>query len=158
MPLNDPPAPPRLRSRLGRGLYAALGLGCVGLGFLGVFLPGLPTTPFILLAGFFFVRSSPRLHAWLEGSRLFGPFLRDWRRHRGIRLSVKLFAVAMVASVVTLSVVVARLPDWARFAILGLAAVGILVILRLPTIPADADAAPPLKAEAAERIHEEATP
>lgn len=52
----------------------------LALGFLGIFLPILPTTPFILLAAWAATRSSPRLLAWLERHRLFGEMLRDWRR------------------------------------------------------------------------------
>ncbi|MBX9816390.1 MAG: YbaN family protein [Burkholderiaceae bacterium] len=58
-------------------MLAALSLA---LGFLGMFLPVLPTTPFILLAAWAAARSSPRLLAWLEQHRLFGQMLRDWRR------------------------------------------------------------------------------
>lgn len=130
---------PRQRTGLTRWVYMGLGLCSVGLAGLGVLLPGLPTTPFVLLAAFFFVRSSPRLHAWLVRSRLFGPFLRDWQRHRGVRLSVKILAICMVMGVVTLSVTLGSLPNWARFAILGLAAVGVGVILSLRTIPRDAE-------------------
>lgn len=130
---------PRQRTGLARWVYMGLGLCSVGLAGLGVLLPGLPTTPFVLLAAFFFVRSSPRLHAWLVRSRLFGPLLRDWQRHRGVRLSVKILAICMVMGVVTLSVTLGSLPNWARFAILGLAAVGVGVILSLRTIPRDAE-------------------
>jgi uncharacterized membrane protein YbaN (DUF454 family) len=137
-PLGQAP-PPRLTTRWGRGLYVSLGCGCLGLGFIGVFLPGLPTTPFVLLAAFFYARSSPRLHGWLRRSRLFGPLLDDWRRHRGIRLSVKLSAVAMVTLMVTLSVTVGNLPIWSRITIVMVAAIGVGVIVRIPTIKAAAE-------------------
>ena len=56
---------------------------CLALGVLGVFVPGLPTTVFILLAAWFAARGSPRLLAWLEAHRLFGPMIVDWRA-RGV--------------------------------------------------------------------------
>src|SRR5262245_16209580 len=91
----EPSQPPQVRG-LRRWLYVALGCAFVGLGTLGVFLPVMPATPFFLLASWFFVRSSPRLHAWLLRSRVVGPFLRDWHRHRAIRPRVKYVACATV--------------------------------------------------------------
>lgn len=57
----------------------ALAVLSLALAVLGVLLPGLPTTPFVLLAAWAAARSSPRLAAWLESHRLFGPLIRDWR-------------------------------------------------------------------------------
>lgn len=57
----------------------ALAIVSLALAVLGVLLPGLPTTPFVLLAAWAAARSSPRLAAWLESHRLFGPLIRDWR-------------------------------------------------------------------------------
>jgi hypothetical protein len=62
-------------------LLRALAVASLALGFLGIFLPVLPTTPFILLAAWAAARSSPRMLAWLEQHRLFGKMLRDW--HQG---------------------------------------------------------------------------
>ena len=69
-------------TRVRRALYATLGVFAVALGVIGVFVPGLPTTEFIIAASYLFARSSPRLHGWLEGNPLFGPLL---RRFRGMR-------------------------------------------------------------------------
>jgi uncharacterized membrane protein YbaN (DUF454 family) len=62
-----------------RWLWLALAHLALGLALLGVFLPGLPTTEFVLLAAWAASRSSPRLSLWLENHRLLGPPLRDWR-------------------------------------------------------------------------------
>jgi uncharacterized membrane protein YbaN (DUF454 family) len=67
---------------LRRALFATLGVFAVALGIIGVFVPGLPTTEFIIAASYLFARSSPRLHGWLEGNPVFGPLL---RRFRGMR-------------------------------------------------------------------------
>lgn len=67
-----------------RGLWLAAGLAFVALGFVGVFLPVLPTTPFLILAAACFARSSQRLEAWLLDHRHFGPLLRDWRARGAI--------------------------------------------------------------------------
>jgi len=111
-----------------------LGLILVGLGYLGVLLPGLPTTPFLIGASYCFYRSSPRLHRWLRRSPVFGRILHDWEVHRGIRKPVKIFAVCMVVTVVTCSITFSSLPVWLKVMIGCLAAVGITVILCVPTV------------------------
>lgn len=76
-----------------RALFLVLGLFFVGLGFVGVFLPVLPTTPFLILAVACFARSSERLEAWLLDHRHFGPTLRDWRERGAIPARAKLMAL-----------------------------------------------------------------
>ncbi len=103
--------------------------------YLGAILPGLPTTPWVLLAGYCFSRSSPRLERWLKRSPIFGKLLRDWEEHHGIRRSVKIFAVCLVVTVVTLSVTLSNLPVWVKWTIGGLALVGVgTIVFVVPTI------------------------
>ena len=111
-----------------------VGLILVGLGYLGILLPGLPTTPFLLGASYCFYRSSPRLHRWLRRSPVLGRVLHDWEVHRGIRRPIKIFAICMVVTVVTCSIVFSSLPVWLKVAIGCLAAIGITVILCVPTV------------------------
>ncbi len=68
----------------------------VGAGFAGVFLPLVPTTPFLLLAAFFFSKSSERLHNWLLDHRLFGKLIRDWREHGAIAPRAKLLSIVLI--------------------------------------------------------------
>jgi hypothetical protein len=77
-----------------RALYATLGVFAVALGIIGVFVPGLPTTEFIIAASYLFARSSPRLEGWLESNRWFGPMLRRFRETRGMPLKIKALALA----------------------------------------------------------------
>lgn len=72
-----------------RPLLFACGLACLGAAGAGLFLPLLPTTPFLLLAAACFARSSARLHAWLLAHRAFGPILEDWEQRRAIRRRTK---------------------------------------------------------------------
>jgi uncharacterized membrane protein YbaN (DUF454 family) len=69
---------------------------CLALGVIGIFVPGLPTTVFILMAAALASRGSPRLAAWLEGHRLFGPMIRDWRAHRSVSRRAKWSATMMM--------------------------------------------------------------
>lgn len=86
-------------------VYAGLGLLCVGLALVGVVLPLLPTVPFLLLAAFFFARSSPRLHNWLLSHPQFGPMIEDWMRSGAISPRGKRWATLSVAAVFGLSLI-----------------------------------------------------
>ena len=86
------------RSALVRFLYRTLGLAMVGLAIAGVFLPLLPTTPFLLVAAWAFARSSPRLEAWLRNHRQLGPFLSAWEERGAIPRWAKALAVVGVTS------------------------------------------------------------
>ncbi len=83
---------------LAKYFYRALALLCLALGALGIFLPVLPTTPFILLAAWAAARSSPRLLAWLESHPLFGKMLRDWRQGGVVSRKAKWSATLVMAS------------------------------------------------------------
>lgn len=78
-------------------IWTACGLIALALGAIGVVLPGLPTTPFIILAAFCFTKGSPRLAAMLDGHRIFGPILEEWRARGAIAPRFKAIAVAMMA-------------------------------------------------------------
>ena len=91
-----------------RAAYLAIGLLCVGLGVLGVFLPVLPTTPFLLISLWAFSRSSLRLERWLLEHKRFGPRLLAWRLHRVIPLPAKLAAWGSMVASLTLMIVTGR--------------------------------------------------
>lgn len=133
MTSEAPKRPPVFRGARS-AIYLSVGCLFVGIGAIGALLPILPTTPFLLLASFFFVRSSPRLNDWLLRSPLFGPFLRDWRDRRGVRPRVKLIAVLVVLVTIATSIVFGELGWPLQLLLLALAAVGLTVVLLLPTI------------------------
>ncbi|GAA6160499.1 YbaN family protein [Ruegeria sp. HU-ET01832] len=88
-------------------LWAALGLISVALAVIGIVLPLLPTVPFLLLAAFFFARSSSRLHHWLITHRTFGPLIQDWQSSGAIRPAAKRAATVSIAAVFGISVLIA---------------------------------------------------
>lgn len=79
-----------------RYVLAFLGTVSLLLGVIGIFLPLLPTTPFLLLSAALYFRSSPRLYAWLLEHRLLGPYIKNFRENRAIPLRVKIVSVALV--------------------------------------------------------------
>lgn len=115
-----PELAPGRRGRL-RWLWLIVAHLAIGLALLGVVLPGLPTTEFVLLAAWAASRSSPRLTAWLERHRLFGPLLRDWRAGGMIARRTKVIAsLAMLASLTLLVLTVSHRPS-VMFAAAGMA-------------------------------------
>lgn len=113
-------------------LFVALGWLCIGLGVLGAMLPVLPTTPFILLAGYLFARSSPRFHRWILGHRLFGPMIRDWRSGLGLTVRTKVIAVSAIVLSISLSIYLVPL-WWVRALLVVVAFCVSTYLIRLPT-------------------------
>ncbi|WUR12394.1 YbaN family protein [[Empedobacter] haloabium] len=104
-------------------------IGCIAvvLAVFGVFLPLLPTTPFLLLASACFVRGSPRLHNWLRTNRVFGAYLRDYEDGRGIPLRGKI--VVLVLMWASLGWSMTRVPHVALVLLLAAIGTGVTVYL-----------------------------
>lgn len=120
-------------SRPVRLLLWACGVVALILGAVGVVVPGLPTTPFVLLAGACFVRASPRAHAWLLRNRTFGPLLREWEQHRSIPRRVKRFGLTAMALTAGFSIWYFAGQPWLQGLVVCGVLVGTYVVLRLPT-------------------------
>jgi hypothetical protein len=105
-----------------RAVWLIAGFVSLGLGIVGIALPLLPTTPFVILAAFCFARSSPRLHSWLANHPRFGPAIRDWARSGAIHPKAKRLALGMMAGAFALSLATG-LPTYA-LALQGLALIG----------------------------------
>jgi len=112
-----------------RYLYAGAGLLSIGLAIVGTVLPVLPTVPLVLLAGFFFSRSSERFDRWLVEHAIFGPIIRDWRAGLGFTVRAKLVAaLAIIASFgLTLVLVVDSGPGRAGMITLAIAVITFIV-------------------------------
>jgi hypothetical protein len=90
-------------SKFTRLVLVIAGTISVGLGILGIFLPLLPTTPFLLLAAFLYARSSQRFYDWLLNNRWFGSYITNYRERRGISLKIKILAVSVLWITITFS-------------------------------------------------------
>lgn len=92
------------RQSILRYLYILTGGIAVLLGIIGVVVPGLPTTPFVLLASWCFYKSSPRLQAWLLQSFL-GKYIRDYKKKGGLTTRKRLYIIALMATMVSMSII-----------------------------------------------------
>ena len=96
-PMPPAEAQPNPRPRWQRALWLLAGAASLATGIVGIFLPLLPTTPFVLLAAFCFSRGSQRCETWLLEHPRFGPMVRDWRARRAVPLRAKQLATLMMA-------------------------------------------------------------
>lgn len=115
-----------------RALFAIAGVLALLAGIIGIFLPVLPTTPFVLLAAACFARSSPRIYGWLLRHRLFGPMIDTWQRERAVPRRVKWIALASMACSIGLSLLLMQGQPWLQ---LLLAVIGLTLsawLIRLP--------------------------
>ncbi len=117
-----------------RWLLSLIGTVALGLGLVGVLLPGLPTTPFILLAAACFARASPRLHQRMLSSAWIGPMLRDWENNRSLTRRVKSVALTMMVVMVAVSVWTFHGRVWLQAVLVLVGLLGVWVVgWRIPT-------------------------
>lgn len=114
--------------------YLLLGIGCisVALAFIGLFLPVMPTAPFLLLAAACFARSSPRFHKWLLGHPQLGPLLNAYLNGDGIALKTKVLAIGSMWVSIAVSCWWVPWP-WLRVLLVGIAMAVTVYIARQKT-------------------------
>ena len=123
----------RRREDLSWGVTIVVAAMALVLGIIGIALPGLPTTPFILLAAACYAKASPRLHQWLLKHRWFGPMLRDWESDRSLTRRTKTIAVASMLIMVSFSIWTFQGRPTVQMVLLVTGAIGAFVVLRIPT-------------------------
>ena len=122
------------RSRWIRGLYFAAGIAALVAGLLGIVLPVLPTTPFVLLAAACFAKSSDRFYNALLNHRLTGPIIADWRTHGAMQRKTKRWAALMMGLSFGTSILIMH-SFWHRIMLLAMATVLGVFIWRVPVRP-----------------------
>jgi hypothetical protein len=115
-------------TRAARFGWLVVGFVALALGALGIAIPLLPTTPFVLVAAFAFAQSSEKLHQWLVNHNVFGTLIDNWQRHGAISRRAKIASVVSMAAVLAISLAM-RAPTAVivvQLAVLGAAALFIL--------------------------------
>lgn len=109
-------------------LYISGGLLSLGMGFAGILLPGLPTTPFVLLSAALFIRSSDRLYNYVLTSKIFGKYVRNYREKGGMSLKSKV--ISIVFMIIMISISVWRIPVlWLKLTVAAAGLTGAVVVM-----------------------------
>jgi len=93
-------------NRLKRGLFVVAGTASLALGCVGIILPILPTTPFLLLSAACYYKGSERMHRWMLNNRWFGSYIKNYKEGRGLPLKTKVFTLALLWTVICYSALV----------------------------------------------------
>lgn len=92
-----------MKTKLIKALYFSLGTLSLALGVIGVIVPGLPTTPFLLLTAILYVKSSKKLYRWLISNRIFGPYILEYRKNKGLTKQHKVYILILMWTMVCIS-------------------------------------------------------
>ena len=123
-----------ITSSLKKGIYLIVGTISLAAGIVGIFLPVLPTTPFILLSAWCFFRSSSKIYNWVISNERFGPTVENYQEGRGITRPTKVKAIVMMWLTITASIYL-TIRNMYLIALLYLIAIGVTIYLyRLPTL------------------------
>ena len=117
-------------SRLIRRVWIGAGTIFVGLGTLGMFLPLLPTTPFLLLAAACYARGSKRFYNWLVSNRWFGNYIKNYRERKALPLRIKAFSIVLLWATIGYSAVSVVKAPLVRALLIGIA-IGVTVHITL---------------------------
>lgn len=115
-------------------IYLVLGTISLTLGVIGIALPILPTTPFLLLAAFCYLRSSKRRYEWLIQHPVFGPYVKDYLQHKAIKRKTKVIAITMIW--LSLSYCIWIVSGYLKVVLFVIGAVVTIYLLRLKTLEA----------------------
>ncbi|MHC1705618.1 MAG: YbaN family protein [Tenuifilaceae bacterium] len=109
-------------TRIKRAILLFFGILALVLGFIGVFVPLLPTTPFLLIASYCFVRSSNRFNSWLLNNRVLGPFIKDYVNKRAIKKKIKWITIIVLWTTILISIVLIKSFLWVKILLIVIAA------------------------------------
>jgi uncharacterized protein len=119
------------RNRLSRVVWVSIGILTLSIGLIGIALPILPTTPFLLATAYCFSRGSLRFYTWLTTNRAFGRYVRDYYEGRGISRRAKIATLLMLWTTIGISIAILIHPLWLRVI---LVIVGVAVSYHIATL------------------------
>ncbi len=117
-----------------RILFIVAGTICLGLGALGIILPLLPTTPFLLLTAACYMRGSDRMYQWLLNNKWFGKYIRNYREGKGIPLRGKISALVLLWTTISFTAIFIINIDVIRVTLFLIATIVSIYLIRLPTL------------------------
>ncbi len=117
-----------------RGLFVVSGFVSLFLAILGIFLPILPTTPFLLLSAYCFARASKKWYDWLLNHKYFGKIIRDYHQRKGVTLGIKIYALSLLWITILISVIFAIEMFFVDVLLIFIAMVVSLHIIKLKTL------------------------
>lgn len=120
-----------------RYVYIVFGCLFTALGIVGAFLPLLPTTPFLLVAAALFLRSSPKLYAWLLNQKLLGPYIRNFMENKAIPLHAKIISISLMWITMLYCIVHLVQVAWAKILLAVIAVAVTIYILSFKTLKLD---------------------
>ncbi len=121
-------------SKFKKALYVVAGTISLGLGCIGIVLPILPTTPFLLLSAACYYKGSERLHSWMLSNRWFGDYIRNYKEGKGIPLKTKIFTLSLLWVVISYSAIFMLNILIVQIVLVGIA-IGVSIhIVTLPTL------------------------
>lgn len=130
-----PPESLTHRERVIRAFWVTCGAISLVLGIIGIFLPLLPTTPFVLLAAACFARGSEKFHNWLITHERFGPLVRDWQAHHSIPFRAKCLALSMMWTSMSITAWLLRARPVSSLTLIAIGIAVTIWMVRLPTRP-----------------------
>lgn len=126
-----------MQTKIVQGILLVLGFISLSLGLLGIFLPLLPTTPFLLLAAWLFFRSSPTAYQWMLNNKLYGKYIKAFMVHRAIPLKAKVVSITLLWTTIICSALFLISVFWIKLVLFSIA-LGVSVhILSYKTLKRD---------------------
>lgn len=121
-------------NRLKKIILISAGTLSLAIGIVGIVVPGLPTTTFLLIASACYVRSSEKLYSWLINHKVFGKFIRDYQTHKAITMRQKIISLVSMWLMITISAIFFINTMWLKILLFLCAVIGSAVVLSVKTL------------------------